>query len=1186
MGSGRLRTGVIGFALLLALPAVGGQEMREVRGTGFAPGPEAPLAAPALRGHLSLAGRLQDGFLVRWSRPAGPLLTLEEPGLPPLPVDAAAVEIPAGFTAWVEIRATSPLVQRPAGDRPPAPLVLMETDAATSEWRRLGQEEDLASTTAARLLATDDREAGADAGLHRRQGSLLAPGVADAEIYETDAWFPGPVLVASPVAEDRDTRLLPLRIYPDQFSPAGERVVSLSSLLIAVHLVPQAAPEPDGEEPAPWASPGADAFSQAGTPGLEVSSTDGNPTLKVSIVADGLHRVTAGDLTAAGFNLGTMDASTLKVFINDAEVASFLTGNGDNVFDSGEELLFYAQRATASFVTFPYRYKNVAWVVSGGAPATRMGTRNGLPLGTPAASFTETILKEDNAILTADAKDDQGDYYHWRVLGSGFGFLDDFYDIPVDLPHEVEGAGGATLTVRLQGRRFVSGGTNFDGPHHTEIRWNGVLKDDATWGNLVTYQAVIPLSDAEVNAGANTLRITLRNDTQVNTIYINKATIAYQRNFVSTGTRLDFSGTGPNSFTVRGFTTSDISIYDVTNPSAPVRITNALIAPDGGGFQASFDETTAGPRSYLAVTAAGRQTPSAFVVDVASDLKNAANGADWIAITPASLQSALAPLVSHRAGQGLRTAVVLLEDIFDEFNAGVYSPKAIQDFLAYAVANWTPPAPAYVLLVGDANQDHFDFLIFDVDLMPSWYQEITGKFGAQMSGTDHAFSTVVGADNLADVALGRLPVRNATQLGDMISKIIGYENSPPLATLNRGVLLVADAIDPGGPFDYPAAANARCADLSGRPYLSCIKVYRNVVGSTAGTRAAITNETQTGALVLNYYGSSNARQWGFDIFYDPPAIDALTNGTALPFVISHGTQNALYAAPSGPGGNLALEPSMMESYVRRPGNGAVASLGAAGGTILAHMDIFGDKLFDEIFAQETLNLGEAVRRAKNRSITESAVPADSMRMVNLFGDPATPLALALDDDGDAVPNFQDCAPSNPALNNAGAHAPGVVAGGMTFTDPSTLVWGVAPRASAYNLYKGTAQEFTPWSWNQTCLATATAVRSHVDATVPDAAGKVQFYLPTGVNTCGEGGNGLTSTGGARGTGTPCGAGAADTDGDGHLNQHDNCAALANPGQEDVDLDNFGDVCDNCPTVFNPSQSDADGDGLGDACDPS
>ncbi len=59
---------------------------------------------------------------------------------------------------------------------------------------------------------------------------------------------------------------------------------------------------------------------------------------------------------------------------------------------------------------------------------------------------------------------------------------------------------------------------------------------------------------------------------------------------------------------------------------------------------------------------------------------------------------------------------------------------------------------------------------------------------------------------------------------------------------------------------------------------------------------------------------------------------------------------------------------------------------------------------------------------------------------------------------------------------------------------------------------------------------------------------------------------------------------ADRDGDGILDESDNCPTIANPDQLDSDSDGIGDACDNCPTVHNPIQSDTDGDGIGDACD--
>ena len=72
---------------------------------------------------------------------------------------------------------------------------------------------------------------------------------------------------------------------------------------------------------------------------------------------------------------------------------------------------------------------------------------------------------------------------------------------------------------------------------------------------------------------------------------------------------------------------------------------------------------------------------------------------------------------------------------------------------------------------------------------------------------------------------------------------------------------------------------------------------------------------------------------------------------------------------------------------------------------------------------------------------------------------------------------------------------------------------------------------------------------------------------------------------------------SDIDGDGVLNEMDNCPLLANPNVSDLDGDGLGDDCDpdvdgdlvpngvdNCPELYNPPQADNDADDLGDACD--
>lgn len=59
---------------------------------------------------------------------------------------------------------------------------------------------------------------------------------------------------------------------------------------------------------------------------------------------------------------------------------------------------------------------------------------------------------------------------------------------------------------------------------------------------------------------------------------------------------------------------------------------------------------------------------------------------------------------------------------------------------------------------------------------------------------------------------------------------------------------------------------------------------------------------------------------------------------------------------------------------------------------------------------------------------------------------------------------------------------------------------------------------------------------------------------------------------------------ADDDGDGWGDKCDNAKEVKNFAQSDVDLDGIGDLIDNCKLQPNPKQKDKDNDGFGDTCD--
>ena len=128
--------------------------------------------------------------------------------------------------------------------------------------------------------------------------------------------------------------------------------------------------------------------------------------------------------------------------------------------------------------------------------------------------------------------------------------------------------------------------------------------------------------------------------------------------------------------------------------------------------------------------------------------------------------------------------VVDVADLYDDFNDGIYSPVAIRNFLAYAYANWTAPAPQYVLLVGDG---HWNFKGYgqatygvpDPIYMPPMLARVD-PFQGEVDSTN-LLAAIVGDDIMPDLMIGRFPVNNKQELDAIIDKTIAYETGANLA---------------------------------------------------------------------------------------------------------------------------------------------------------------------------------------------------------------------------------------------------------------------------------------------------------------------------------------------------------------------------------------------------------------------
>jgi hypothetical protein len=715
--------------------------------------------------------------------------------------------------------------------------------------------------------------------------------------------------------------------------------------------------------------------------------------LKIPVKESGLYGIAPADLSAAGLNPATVDPRDFRVEFLGVPISVEVTGESDGVFDPTDRIIFYGEAATGRLTR-----ANVYWLHFDGAPS-RVTSRDGT-FGTAAptpSSFETTLHEEVDAIYTAAVPGGAIDRWWWVRQATGDPLTEDV-TYPITVPNVDPAAHTINLRFNLQGRTSVT--------HHTRLFLNGPLVDDKTWGGIIPFDHSVALSSSTISSGSNSVRLFVVGDFSVaDQAYSNFIEMTYRRTYDATSDHLLATGEGPGDFrfSFNGFGDAGILLYDVTDPAAIERITVPVGQITGGGpFSIAFQESLTADRSYAAATGPGLRTPAGIVQEVASNLAADPNGADWIVITPPdpNFISALQPLVTQRQAQGYRVLVATTEDIYDEFNFGILDTDAIEAFLDNAWATYPGAPPEYLVLAGDTHIDFLDNFGSGVPLLVPAKLQIFSTIGEAPS--DNEYVTTAGGDFLPEMIVGRLPVRTASELTTMVSKILAYENSPPAATLNAKSLFVAD----NGDSAFEAVLNSFAGLIP--PSMIAQKVYLSQTGST-GMRAGIKAGLEGGALMTTYIGHGSATQWTDECgwaagtvapcFMNDPA--TLADNGNVSFVAALNCINGYFTdlAAAGPG---HIDFSLAEAMVRRPSGGAIAMWAPVALANLSDYSSIGDWLFREVFLNGEYILGRATFMAVTSAVTQPFSPAaiDNVRQLTFFGDPAT--VMALDSDGDGL----------------------------------------------------------------------------------------------------------------------------------------------------------------------------------------
>jgi len=587
-------------------------------------------------------------------------------------------------------------------------------------------------------------------------------------------------------------------------------------------------------------------------------------------------------------------------------------------------------------------------------PRARRRRRNHAMLpDSSAPAFTYSLQYKDRSVYYSAALNGERENFFGPVV---FG---DGPVVPLAI-HNVEqtSTAPAQLQVALQGVSLET--------HQVKVLVNGSLAGWITYSDQSSTVQTFSIPNSWLVEGDNTIKlvpVASSHDTSV----VDYLRITYSHSFRADSDALQLSVKSTQDARIDGFTTANIRVLEVTDPNS-VQLVRPIVEANGGAFAATVPGGERGKAKRLVALPESRVSQAAWLaLNQPSSLNRSTNAADLVIISYKDFIPSLAPLVAQRQPQGFTVAVIDIDDVFDEFSYGAHTSQSIRDFMSLAKTTWAH-APAYMLLVGDASYDARNYFgVGNSDFVPSRLID-TGTAGtatALETASDDWFTDFNG-DGIADISVGRLPVRTVAEANLVVSKTVNYS---PASTGNRA-LLVADS-QGSYYFNFEAADDQLGGVLPAT--MTIQKVYRRLQPSDADARSNIISSLNAGQSVTVYSGHGNINIWGGSIFSANDAA-ALTNGNRLSFVVVMDCLNGFFADPS-------LQ-SLAESLLKAPNGGAVASFASSGLTIPDGQHDMGLRMFQLLYGGSSIAIGDASRQAKT-----ATDDVDVRRTWILFGDP-------------------------------------------------------------------------------------------------------------------------------------------------------------------------------------------------------
>lgn len=677
---------------------------------------------------------------------------------------------------------------------------------------------------------------------------------------------------------------------------------------------------------------------------------------RVVVTTEGLQAL---DSATIGSALGMTDAATraairarkLSIVGPEGPVACQPSGDATRLYFHGKPL----KSTWSDTATY--------WLTRGAC--REFGRIEGARLrGDPPATtvFTDQAhVEQDFLPMTTLFSQSWEDFWLWsQLIGNHPTLGAATYQLPI---HGATGGTGA-VTVDLQGE--TSSGKGRD--HHVRLALNGTVLGDTAWEGTTPASASFTVPAGVIASdGGNELRLEALLDEGVpySIIGLDSLDVSWQRSARAIDDQLRVPPGLLGDVVVDGFGASDIWVLDLGEPGWPRRLEKVQTGVrDGSSFVRFAPPSAGGP--FLAVRPAAAAIPLVEVVPDRASLKRlGVAGADYLILTSEKLAAGAKMLAELRSAQALRTLVVTVEQIYDEYNGGNLDPGAIHAFLSEVHRTWGR-VPRFLVLAGSGTYDGRSILGVDDNHVPPLL--VLGAKG--LAPSDVALADVEGDDGVPEFAVGRIPASSEAELAAYVEKLRAYESDPG-AWMNRALFL-ADDPDQGG--DFLADSLLSIDRLPGGMAVQQV----NHVGDKAVTRGELLRALDDGVGLFHYFGHAAADRLGNEGLFTSSDVDAMTNGSRAPIALLMTCSAGLYGYPG--------YDSFAVRLTKSGGGGAIAAVAPSSLEWESDSRVLSQGMLSAL-SSGTRSVGEAFVLGLAAS-RDAQTPIEMRRTYTLFGDPA------------------------------------------------------------------------------------------------------------------------------------------------------------------------------------------------------